>query len=376
MMQPNVTTVMSAEGETPTSPLLMAPGSARPAQPVRTWLAALGSGTQHDSKRAFADVMLLVRCARVWPVVVLVVLAAVEAMAVSKAGKAASKFYQIFVDEDLQQFKRTLLDTTMLYGSVCAIIAVSYLIGQMLVISWRRNIAHSLHLHYFHSCTFFCLQVPATNCSHWSSHSDLKDERESHTWQLNGQSAVTASHSHAWQASLPPLDNPDQRMTEDVQLFCVALERICQQSAKSPFNLVLFSWLTVQTFGSVMPLIAALAFFCAFALLHGAAAKMIASNIYGFTRCEGDLRSAHMRVRTCAAAIAAWGGAGVEQAQVDERLSSVLSAQLKLALACAVQTLVKQVWLHALATSSGCCSCMSLQPTYRNAVHCNMRTVL
>ena len=112
------------------------------------------------NSKAYRDILTLTSCARIWPVMSLVGLAMLDGLLVSAAGKSASQFYQIFVDQDAARFRFALAETTMLYGGVCLTITVSYLVGQMLIIRWRRRLTTALHTHYFHKDTFFRIGTP------------------------------------------------------------------------------------------------------------------------------------------------------------------------------------------------------------------------
>ena len=96
-------------------------------------------------------------------------------------------------------------------------------------------------------------------------------------------------------------------------------------------------------FGSITPVLVALVFFVACAALHKIVVAAIASAVYAQARAEGDFRSGRVRVRDNAASIAAWGGGGVEQSELDRKLSITLWTQTRLAWACTAQTLVKSV---------------------------------
>jgi ABC transporter transmembrane region 2 len=294
------------------------------------------------------DIQLLTRCARIWPAALLVALAVIEGLAVSQAGKLSAQFYQIFVDGTEERFRAALLQTTGMWSVVCVTIAISYFLGQALIIHWRRRISTTLHVHYFHNETFFKIRAPddmsAHDAARWTELPEAT-QLSQHTRELDSAAPLLPPGAAPWHAAVYLPDNPDQRMTEDVALFCAALERGFQQYAKAPFNLLLFSFLTIQAFHSVLPLLCALAFFCACAVLHRMVVGAIAGAVYTHTRAEGDLRSAHVRVRDSGGAIAAWGGGGVEKACVDAKLATTLRAQLSLAWAYTAQTLVQRVRL-------------------------------
>ena len=319
-------------------------------EPVHTALRAGAQRSVAADRRTFRDIVLLTNCARIWPVLALVGLAVLEGLLVSKAGKSGSQFYQIFVDQDAARFRSTLATTTLQWSGVCLILTASYLFGQLLIIRWRRRITAALHNRYFHDDAFFRMSAPVRSeeqaDTFFAPASTLEARCCAPTMPASphGRAPPSPPVQIPWHAAARWTDNPDQRMTEDVALFCTALEKLFQQSAKSPFNLILFSYLTVQAFGSITPVLVALVFFVACAALHRLVVAAIASAVYTQARTEGDFRSGHVRIRDNAASIAAWGGGGVEHSELQEKLSTTLWAQTRLAWACSAQMLIKSVW--------------------------------
>lgn len=60
---------------------------------------------------------------------------------------------------------------------------------------------------------------------------------------------------------LKSVDNPDQRMAQDVSLFCSKLGQVAKVVATMPFGVVLYSYLTYTLTGSLAVLAAAYASF-------------------------------------------------------------------------------------------------------------------
>ena len=285
--------------------------------------------------KAVADIGRLIACAHIWPALSIVALALLETLAVSKAGKHLSEFYEIFVDRAADRFVSTLAISIAEWGIVCLVSSSSFFVGQMLIIRWRRRIASSLQAHYCHDGTFHRLTVLTHQCIT----TDAPQQQDMAAECIDEAPANAAKPMPQPQAP----DNPDQRMTDDVALACKSLEQVCQQCAKAPFTLVYFSYLALQVFGSVTPLLMALAYFCGCAVLHRLAASAIAGATFAQARAEGNFRSAHMRVRSCAQQIATWGGYGVEERALAASLKSTLQTQCRLACVLTAQSLIKNV---------------------------------
>lgn len=161
------------------------------------------------------------------------------------------------------------------------------------------------------------------------------------------------------------VDNPDQRMTRDVELFCSALEKLLRRVAAAPFGLALYGTLACSLFHSLLPLLAAAAFFGVNAALHRVIAARLAASIYAHEQAEGCLRAAHMHVVTRAAAIAAWEGGPAERVRVDGSLRTALAAQLRMALLYSLQLFATQV-RSSLAAHVGCLTSVAT-PVLRRA---------
>jgi ABC-type uncharacterized transport system fused permease/ATPase subunit len=285
----------------------------------------------------------------------------------------------VFVDKGTSKFASVLVETSLLTVAVCVSITVSYLVGQLLIIQWRQRLTSALHTHYFHHDTFYQLSTLKT-CPYPEAHAQSpappftetgpndymphllyphalaspRDPKQLHPFlssrdiNLLHPQPLPSPHEPLPHVSHGP-DNPDQRMTDDVNLFCTCLEQCFQKSAKSPFNLALYSYFTYTVFQSAKPILIAIAYFCVCAVLHRLVISALATAIYAQQHAEGNFRSVHVRVRNNAESIAAWGGAGVEERWANRSLLVTLMSQLRLAWAYTAQQLVAQVCgLHIL----------------------------
>lgn len=233
-------------------------------------------------------------------------------------------------------------DAALLYAAIVVIISLGYGIGQMLAIQWRSRLASELHSRYFQSNTFCRLQsvpskasiltvvdslhmVPGSGVTAAALALPGATPSAEHEVLLSGAATSSRAPQHG------RLDNPDQRMTQDVLQFCEKVERFIRKTAKSPFNLIVYTFLTVRLFKSVVPVVCAVVYFLLFALLQKIVMSTMATAINTYQHCEGDLRAAHMRVRVDAVPIASWGGSAVEEKNVNQALDLTLSAQTSMA---------------------------------------------
>lgn len=279
-------------------------------------------------------------------------------------GKVIGHFYQICVDKDKEQLTVMLRNAALLYAVIVIIINLGYGTGQLLAIKWRGRLVSEMHNRYFQSNTFCHLQsVPSKP----TIHPDLDSFRfgagggvpvtavavpgaatAEHDLLLSGGRAARSSRG----LQHGRLDNPDQRMTQDVVQFCEKLEQFIRKTAKSPFNLIVYVYLTVRLFQSVTPVLCAVAYFLLFALLQKTVMSTMTTAINTYQQCEGDLRAAHMRVRVDAVPIASWGGSAVEERNVNQALHLTLSAQASMAWTFIMQQTLAKVSCDSLHTVS------------------------
>lgn len=268
-------------------------------------------------------------------------------------GTIIGRFYSIYVDRDIEQFHSVLLESALFYTAVIVTHTASYAAGQVFAVRWRRRITEHLHSLYFHHNVYACLQsVPpedsppaappgaaAATPPILSPRACVSPRAEAAALTLGlagtDEDPLLVAPASSPAAARPHinhrLDNPDQRLTQDVTDFCHSLQGFILKSAKTPFNLVMYSYLCIRLFRSVLPIAAAITFFFVFGLIHHVVVAALASAVYANQHREGDLRTAHLRVCANALPIAAAGGAAVERRHADRSLTAAVDSQAWLA---------------------------------------------
>lgn len=273
-------------------------------------------------------------------------------------GKIAGQVYQVYVDKDRDKFRVILGNVALLYAAIVLVISLGYGTGQMLAIQWRGRLVNRLHTLYFRSNTFCHLQgvpskvaaQPPADGVRVGMGNGLPVTALATPRAAGGEVEHLLSGAGDNGDKGPPLgrlDNPDQRMTQDVIQFCDKFEKFLRKTAKSPFNLIVYTYLVVNLFGSILPVLCAVAYFFLFAILQKIVMSTMAEAINTYQQCEGDLRAAHMRVRVDAGPIASWGGAAVEERNVNTSLYLTLSAQMSMAWTFILQYTLAEVCIHA-----------------------------
>jgi ABC-type uncharacterized transport system fused permease/ATPase subunit len=268
---------------------------------------------------------------------------------VPAAGKKSSGFYQIFLDKDDVKFRETLLILTAYYTGTAAALVASTIVCQCLSILWRARLTRALHNHYFDSDMFFHISSTSKPAPQLGGPYQESYGTEQRFGKMNEQSFVLSSNMlgghgrrvNSLEETTP--DNPDQRITDEVNLFCQSLSTFLQKCSEAPITFIYYSYLCCTLFRSLLPLVAATVFFVVCAIFHRFIVGALAAAVYAQEKAEGDFRSVHTRIRDQAASIAAWGGAETEHAYAEQSLNSLLKRQLWLMLCYSAQKLVSKV---------------------------------
>ncbi|KAK9768087.1 hypothetical protein K7432_001534 [Basidiobolus ranarum] len=125
------------------------------------------------------------------------------------------------------------------------------------------------------------------------------------------------------------VDNPDQRITQDVEKFAFEFGEIAQNIIITPFMIVYYTYKSWSISGFVGPLSVYLYFVLSIAV-NKFLLDPIVKFIYLKESYEGNYRYMHVRVRTMAESIAFYGGEKEEKKQLDQSLSALIRCQLKI----------------------------------------------
>uniref|UniRef100_A0A915EC57 ATP-binding cassette sub-family D member 4 n=1 Tax=Ditylenchus dipsaci TaxID=166011 RepID=A0A915EC57_9BILA len=135
---------------------------------------------------------------------------------------------------------------------------------------------------------------------------------------------------HGFYRLTSSLDNPDQRMTQDVEkatrLFCCDL---LGPLLLSPFIIIYYTYLTYQTSGFLGPLTIYLFFGCATVINKVLISPTIAL-VKEQEQKEGDFRARHMEVRSNIESIAFYQSGFTENIFTNQRLNALLKTQKNL----------------------------------------------
>nr|XP_058911820.1 lysosomal cobalamin transporter ABCD4 isoform X4 [Kogia breviceps]XP_058911821.1 lysosomal cobalamin transporter ABCD4 isoform X4 [Kogia breviceps] len=166
----------------------------------------------------------------------------------------------------------------------------------LLYVSWRKDLTEHLHRLYFRGRVYYTLNV-------------LRDD----------------------------IDNPDQRISQDVERFCRQLSSMASKLIISPFTLVYYTYQCFQSTGWLGP-VSIFGYFILGTVVNKVLMGPIVVKLVQQEKLEGDFRFKHMQIRVNAEAAAFFRAGHVEHMRTDRRLQRLLQTQREL--------MSKELWLY------------------------------
>jgi len=255
---------------------------------------------------AFVSVSTLVFC------LLLVDVVALE-FVVYFVGLLGGKFYKSLTDKNLDDFKDLAIISILLIVLNALMVSIREFFAQLLSILWRKNITLVLHKLYFEKKNFYYIQQKLSSKNDVNSNNfDLLDKS---TNVLIEPDLLNIKNN---------LDNPDQRITQDVNSLCKSFSTILPILIISPF---VIGWYTYQAFlniGYSGPLTVCV-YFIVWSIINGPLTGPIARVIYKQDIKEGDFRFKHMNLRMNAESIAFYDSSQIELNDLNKMFEGLLS---------------------------------------------------
>ncbi|KAL2653552.1 hypothetical protein R1flu_021680 [Riccia fluitans] len=248
---------------------------------------------QKDSVVAAVDLTFvtrmwrLLRIAKCGDCVWLILLSIFSVAITSQAGLVVGHFYNALISKNLKLFATTIGQCLFWYGgdSVCS--AAQLWTAEYLAIGWRMNLSQAAH---------------STYCSRPSL------------------SALSQGHS---------LDNPDERLTNEVSSFCQTLAELMMKTIASPLMILYYTWWVWYHVGWIGPVVIYIFFFFGVTVT-----RMIISPIAGLVagqeKLEADFRISHVRFYTNAEEIGMYDSLVCERVRLEKDLVAALANRKKL----------------------------------------------
>ncbi|XP_059770634.1 lysosomal cobalamin transporter ABCD4 isoform X4 [Balaenoptera ricei] len=226
----------------------------------------------------------------------LLCVALLEQLVIYRVGLIPSQYFGVLGNKDLNGFK------TLTFLAVVLIVLNSMLKSfdqftcNLLYVSWRKDLTEHLHRLYFRGRVYYTLNV-------------LRDD----------------------------IDNPDQRISQDVERFCRQLSSMASKLIISPFTLVYYTYQCFQSTGWLGP-VSIFGYFILGTVVNKMLMGPIVAKLVQQEKLEGDFRFKHMQIRVNAEAAAFFRAGHVEHMRTDRRLQRLLQTQREL--------MSKELWLY------------------------------
>ncbi|KAM6202837.1 lysosomal cobalamin transporter ABCD4 isoform 1-T1 [Rhynchocyon petersi] len=222
--------------------------------------------------------------------------ALLEQLVIYQVGLIPSQYYRVLGSKDLGGFKSLTFLAVVLIVLNSTLKSFDQFICNLLYVSWRKDLTEHLHHLYFRGRKYYTLNV-------------LRDD----------------------------IDNPDQRISQDVERFCRQLSTMARQLIISPFTLVYYTYQCFQSTGWLGP-VSIFGYFILGTVVNKILMGPIVAKLVQQEKLEGDFRFKHMQIRVNAEPAAFYRAGHVEHMRTDRRLQRLLLTQREL--------ISKELWLY------------------------------
>lgn len=207
---------------------------------------------------------------------------------VSFTGRVIGGFYDSIARSDIGKFVRTVeISCAVLVGSAL-LFTFTKSCSEFLAWSWRRSLVAHVQGQYFGGLVFYRIAALDTR-----------------------------------------IDNPDQRITRDVDNFSATLSVIALQCISAPLVIAVYTVLTAKLIAWYAPLIA-LGYFFLGSVVNKLISSPIVKMVFRQETLEGNFRFIHTWIRSLAEPIALSEGRAREQAFADKAFAALLSNKFKI----------------------------------------------
>nr|XP_058954936.1 lysosomal cobalamin transporter ABCD4-like isoform X1 [Pocillopora verrucosa] len=220
--------------------------------------------------------------------VLLVGFALAAQMMVYNTGLIPSRFYEVLLARDKEDFSSLLISSLLIIIGVSLANSAMKFVSRILYVKWRELLCRKLHAGYFKHRAYYKLNV-------------LDDK----------------------------YDNIDQRITQDVERFCETFRKVIIVVVVSPFTITYYTYLCYQSSGYLGP-VSIYAFFVVGTIINKLVMSPIVNLVVKQEKLEGDFRFKHMQIRSNAESIAFYRSAGLEMRKTNSKLQSLIKVQTRI----------------------------------------------
>ncbi len=226
-------------------------------------------------------------------------------------------FYTSISSRAHAYFMRTLVRCAMIVAALAIEKSVILLLVDMCALRWRVLIVGRLHRVYFSSNRVFYDIVHGFNNT---TKNNVTDNSTS--------SSSSASFLKTTSSSARVIENPDQRMTQDVDRLSRTFALILSVMVVNPAKVIYYSYDLFKRFGWIPPVTVYIYAFLG-AIVNGLLMRRVVRYAFLQERREGEFRAAHSWCCANAEAIALHGprAAATERARLDQNFSRLAKNQ-------------------------------------------------
>ncbi|EDV19259.1 uncharacterized protein TRIADDRAFT_33837, partial [Trichoplax adhaerens] len=212
----------------------------------------------------------------------------IEEWIIYQVGLIPSHFYTVLTERDANGFYRLIWISVVYIITTATAKGARIYVSQVLYVTSRRILSLQLHKKYFDDDSYYQLHF-----------------------------------LH------PEIDNPDQRISQDVDRFCQKMSTIIPKIIVSVFVISYYTYQTYVSAGYTGP-VSIYTYFIACAIINRFIIARLVKIIVLQEQCEGDFRYRHMLIRSNAECIAFSHGGYTEGVKTNSKLQNLLATQYKL----------------------------------------------
>ncbi|KAK7504347.1 hypothetical protein BaRGS_00004651, partial [Batillaria attramentaria] len=220
--------------------------------------------------------------------VFLLLLSLLEQVLIYNIGLIASGYFKVLGNKDRDGFTTHTIKSVLLILAEAFIKSTINYVASMLHVTWRGAICRKLHSKYFSNILYY--------------HINVVDKT---------------------------IDNPDQRITQDVDRLTDTFSTVFVPLVISPFTIGYYMYQASSSTGYIGP-VSVLIFFNIFTIFNKFLMSPVVHYVYQQERREGDFRFKHMQLRMYAESAAFYHAGHIEEQKTNRKLHQLLATQRKL----------------------------------------------
>ena len=235
-----------------------------------------------------------------------------------------SQFYMAVSSNDTELFVKTLLRALVVTSCIALFKALTLYSADYLALEWRKKLITYLHELYVNDKTAYVILV-----GNGSNHMDTSFMNDTKSIGKDGTTSHQSICKEESSNQGTAIENPDQRITQDVERFCHQTSLLFSTILITPGLILFYGIYLYQLFGFIAPLSCVL-YFLLSALITIIFSRSLAQTIYNQELLEGNLRLQHAQYRHNIEAIALLHGSVYEFKYLQHAFQELYINQQKL----------------------------------------------